>query len=304
MSIPFLTRTLINSLGSKGSASRASSLVGDVTIVSQGSNALEASVTSSSGYGDYEVSVEWEDDDEDSLDCNCTCPDQRGGFCKHSCAVLLYLLQGGGGSVRASSPKSSAPKFSPPKTTTTYGAPPFSFDATSIPTFSSSSTPTFSSSPVASGLSGVGTLPWNPPAPKSHARTLWTQQEALSLLQQYRSQSATLANASRVAEALLGAASIVAEKPKHEAYEFLDRVTSEWATAHSRGFGAYSTVEVAACELANLWLRLLLNDQSGDPYELRSRVQNHNLRHKMSSWAGMLPSSACFQHALALVNAS
>lgn len=105
ISLSWLTVSDIKSLASSGSYGRSSSLLGDVlSIEYEGSDTITAQVRGSST---YTVTIYLDGESVDSTECSC--PDRRGGACKHVCAVLTHLI----GSGRSSSPKRSAsPKVS------------------------------------------------------------------------------------------------------------------------------------------------------------------------------------------------
>ena len=84
-----LTAGAINGVASSGSYKRAQSITKTVYDISQHGNSFEATV---SGSDDYDVSATVESGDV--TDYSCSCPDNRGGACKHVCALLICLLPG------------------------------------------------------------------------------------------------------------------------------------------------------------------------------------------------------------------
>jgi len=93
MSIAWLNVSYIQSRASSGSYGRSHSLRSDVEdLESDGMNSWSARVH---GSRPYQIQVT---DEGEELECYCSCPDNRGGWCKHICAVLQELLPSGGAS--------------------------------------------------------------------------------------------------------------------------------------------------------------------------------------------------------------
>lgn len=112
-SIPWLTSSFISGGASNNSYGRSKSLGKDVTNLRASGSGFTANVYGSSTYY-VEINVYGPED----LNCSCSCPDNRGGFCKHTCAVLTKLLPsnggGGGGYVSYSAPVATS--YSPKAT--------------------------------------------------------------------------------------------------------------------------------------------------------------------------------------------
>jgi hypothetical protein len=171
----FLTASLINRLGSKGSGYRGQSMVGDVEVIEESDESIEASVASSGGYGQYQVSVTWDDEDDSStLDGECECPDSRGGFCKHVCAVLHYMLQAAS-ETPSSSYSGTALPLSTGSTSPKAATPLWSFGTSTFGATTAPVSVSVSSSAVPSAL------PWISPAPKSDAPPICSYSDAVSV---------------------------------------------------------------------------------------------------------------------------
>lgn len=112
LSIPWLTQTFISSHASANSFSRSKSLGGSVRNIIRTSDGFRASV---SGTSEYYVSISVLS--TNSLQCDCSCPDNRGGYCKHTCAVLTQLLNGNPGT---SSPTTYGTQSSPKQKSYSY----------------------------------------------------------------------------------------------------------------------------------------------------------------------------------------
>lgn len=70
--------------------------------------------------GSRPYSVTVTDEGGNELDCYCSCPDNRGGWCKHTCAVLRHLLPSGGSSAPI---RTSPMRTSPARTSYTPAVP-------------------------------------------------------------------------------------------------------------------------------------------------------------------------------------
>jgi len=88
--IPFLSKDAIEARASPGSNAKAlAELRGHVRLLNSGCNIVTAFVRAAGNVFTYHVAVAWA---ARALRLECTCPDRRGGFCKHGCAVLYQLL--------------------------------------------------------------------------------------------------------------------------------------------------------------------------------------------------------------------
>lgn len=89
-SIEGLRERLIKEAAAWMSYERSWSYLDLVTIRSHTDNTIEASII---GKG-YQISILYDTpvNDRRDLDCDCSCPDDRGGWCKHICAVLSKFI--------------------------------------------------------------------------------------------------------------------------------------------------------------------------------------------------------------------
>ena len=88
--IPGLTRNIIENIGASFSVSRGQELINNVIIDSHSNGSIEASIAGKH----YEIEISYQNQVNNAfdIDCNCTCPDDRDGYCKHICAVLLTFI--------------------------------------------------------------------------------------------------------------------------------------------------------------------------------------------------------------------